>query len=79
MFSNLHMHNIYVIFSVSDTSQTTTILEYHIILTIYASSDPGTKNTLFKENCQSFLEKSKCLFTEINSFNKLSKYLFIYM
>lgn len=67
MFSNLHMHNIYVIFSVSDTSQTTTILEYHIILTIYASSDPG------------FLEKPKCLFTEINSFNKLSKYLFIYM
>lgn len=54
MFSNLHMHNIYVIFSVSDTSQTTTILEYHIILTIYASSDPGTKNTLFKEKLSKF-------------------------
>lgn len=73
MFRNLHMHNIYVIFSVSDTSQTTTILEYHIILTIYASSDPGTKNTLFKEKL------SMILFTEKNSFNKLSKYLFIYM
>lgn len=56
MFSNLHMHNIYVIFSVSDTSQTTTILEYHIILKIYASSDPGTctKNTLFKEKLSKF-------------------------
>lgn len=56
MFSNLNMHNIYVIFSVSDTSQTTgtTILEYHIILTIYASSDPGTKNTLFKEKLSKF-------------------------
>lgn len=72
MFRNLHMHNIYmyVIFSVYDTSQTTTILEYHIILTIYASSDPGTKNTLFKEKL------SMILFTEKNSFNKLSKYLF---
>lgn len=62
MFSNLHMHNIYVIFSVSDTSQTTTILEYHIILTIYVSSDPGTKNTLFKEKL------SKFFFIEIQVF-----------
>lgn len=75
MFSNLHMHNIYVIFSVSDTSQTTTILEYHIILTIHASSDPGTKYTLFMEKLSKFFGEIQ-VFTEKNSFNKLSKYFF---
>lgn len=43
-----------MLFSVSDTSQTTTILKYHIILAIYITSDPGTKNTLFKEKLSKF-------------------------
>lgn len=49
IFSNVHMHNTNVIFSVPDTSQTTMILKYHIILAIYISSYTGTKNTLFNE------------------------------
>lgn len=48
------MHNTNVIFSVPDTSQTTMILKYHIILAIYITSDPGTKNTLFKEKLSKF-------------------------
>lgn len=54
MFSNLHMHNTNVIFSVSDTSQTTTILEYHIILTFMHHLILVPKILYSMKNCQSF-------------------------
>lgn len=74
---NVHMHNTNVIFQFLIPHKllrfwSTTLFWqfiYHLILV--------PKILYSRKNCQSFLEKSKCLFTEKNSFNKLSKYLFI--
>lgn len=77
ILSNVHMHNTNVIFlfliphKLLRFWSTTLFWQfiYHLILV--------PKILYSRKNCQSFLEKSKCLFTEKNSFNKLSKYLFI--